>query len=257
MLTHGEKMSKDSKDSKKNDVQPQAKPPMTKSKGRPQQAAPQKMVAPSGKELRGIVRIAGKDIKGDVPVSRAITKVKGMGLAMGFAVGKAVFKELALPEGSLIGELSEQQMQKLEHVMTHPAEYGVPLFMLNRRKDVSTGDNRHLISTDLMFTVSQDIEREKGIYTWKGYRHAYGQKVRGQRTRTTGRTGMTVGVLRKSVLAKAGGAATQATGAAAQAASAAPAGAAAKPAAGAKAPAGAAAPKAAAPAAAAKTEPKK
>lgn len=241
-------MSKDSKDAKKNDVQPQAKP-MTKSKGRPQQAAPQKMVAPSGKELRGIVRIAGKDIKGDVPVSRAITKVKGMGLAMGTAVAKAVFKELAMPESALIGELSEQQMQKLEHVMTHPTEYGVPSFMLNRRKDVSFGDDRHLISTDLMFTVSQDIEREKGVYTWRGYRHAYGQKVRGQRTRTTGRTGMTVGVLRKSVLAKAGGAATQATGAAAQAASAAPA--------GAKPPAGAAAPKAAAPAAAAKTEPKK
>jgi small subunit ribosomal protein S13 len=66
--------------------------------------------------------------------------------------------------------------------------------------------------------VRQDIDHEKESNTWKGYRHAYGQKVRGQRTRSTGRTGMTVGVLRKAVLAKAGAAAAAQTGAAAQAA---------------------------------------
>ena len=109
----------------------------------------------------------------------------------------------------------------------------------------------HYISSDLVYVVRQDIDHEKDAYTWRGYRHTYGQKVRGQRTRTTGRTGMTVGVLRKAVLAKAGEAAAAATGAAAQAAGA-KAPAAGAP--GAKAPAGAApkapvsAPKAAAPA---------
>jgi small subunit ribosomal protein S13 len=61
----------------------------------------------------------------------------------------------------------------------------------------------HIIGTDLTFRVKQDITNAKDMNTWKGYRHAYGQKVRGQRTRTTGRTGMTVGVLRKVMLAKA------------------------------------------------------
>ena len=113
--------------------------------------------------------------------------------------------------------------------------------MLNRRKDTYSGKDIHAIGTDLAYLVRQDIDHEKESGTWKGYRHAYGQKVRGQRTRSTGRTGMTVGVLRKSVLAKAGASAP--TAAAAQAAGAP--GAAAP--AGAKAPAGAAAaPKAAA-----------
>ena len=95
---------------------------------------------------------------------------------------------------------------------------------------------------DLIFENTQDIEREKKAYTWKGFRHSYGQKVRGQKTRNTGRTGMAVGVLRKAIVAAQGGA---------------PAGAAAAPAAGAK-PAASGAPKPAAPAApAAKPAPAK
>ena len=148
----------------------------------------------------------------------------------------------------MIGELSEPEIEKLEHIMRNPAQFGVPIRMLNRQRDVFTGNDIHYISSDLAYIVKQDIDHEKDAYTWKGYRHTYGQKVRGQRTRSTGRTGMTVGVLRKAVLAKAGESAAAATGAAAQAA-------------GAKAPAGpapkapAGAPKAAA--APAKKEEKK
>ncbi|MBP1357848.1 MAG: 30S ribosomal protein S13, partial [Sulfolobus sp.] len=54
----------------------------------------------------------------------------------------------------------------------------------------------HLISSDLLFYVRNDIEREKKIKSWRGVRHSLGLKVRGQRTRTTGRTGMTIGVKR-------------------------------------------------------------
>jgi len=37
----------------------------------------------------------------------------------------------------------------------------------------------------------------KKIKCWRGIRHRLGLKVRGQRTKTTGRTGMTIGVRRK------------------------------------------------------------
>ena len=70
-------------------------------------------------------------------------------------------------------------------------------------------------------TGTLTIERDKTTYTWRGFRHTYGQKVRGQRTRSTGRTGMTVGVLRKSIMKAAGPA--QAAQAQAQATAAAPA----------------------------------
>jgi len=235
----------------KTEQKAQEAPKMSKSKGRPQEkqmAMP--TVAPSGRELKGIVRISGKDMRGNTPLSVAITKVKGIGFNSGRPLAKAVLDALKMPPTTLIGELTEQEMQALENVITHPMDFGLPAYLLNRRKDRISGANPHLIGTDLTFAIAQDIEHEKEIYTWKGYRHAYGQKVRGQHSRTTGRTGMSVGVLRKSVMAKMGGAAA-APGAAAPgaAAPATQAGAAAKP----------AAPKAtAAPSpAAAKQEPKK
>jgi small subunit ribosomal protein S13 len=45
-----------------------------------------------------------------------------------------------------------------------------------------------------VLTVKSDIDLMKEIKCWRGIRHMLGLKVRGQRTRTTGRTGITVGV---------------------------------------------------------------
>jgi small subunit ribosomal protein S13 len=42
--------------------------------------------------------------------------------------------------------------------------------------------------------ISNDIDREKTIMSWRGYRHMFGLRVRGQCTRTTGRRGGAVGV---------------------------------------------------------------
>ncbi len=221
-------------------------------RGRPQQVSNKPIISASGKEVRGVVRLAGKDLRGNLPLGRAIISVKGIGLNLGQVVSAAAYEAMGVNDKTMVGELSEQEVEKLEQILLQPQSYGVPTRMLNRQKDISTGGDVHLIGADLSYSVKQDIDHEKDSYTWKGYRHTYGQKVRGQRTRSTGRTGMTVGVLRKAVLAKAGESAAAQTGAAAQAAGAKGA---AAPAAGAKAAAPAAkapasaAPKAAAPAA--------
>ncbi|MHA1596704.1 MAG: 30S ribosomal protein S13, partial [Candidatus Asgardarchaeia archaeon] len=55
----------------------------------------------------------------------------------------------------------------------------------------------HLLGSDLILRINMDIQREKKLRSWRGMRHALGLKVRGQKTRTTGRTGRTVGVRRK------------------------------------------------------------
>jgi small subunit ribosomal protein S13 len=59
---------------------------------------------------------------------------------------------------------------------------------------METGSNRHLLTSELDFTISNDIEREKSVMSWRGYRHMFGLRVRGQCTRTTGRRGGAVGV---------------------------------------------------------------
>ena len=225
----------------------------------PQQLSAKPVVSASGKEVRGVVRLAGRDLRGNLPISRAITSVRGIGINLSAVVSQVAYQQLGINEKTMVGELSEEEVEKLEQILSHPESFGVPERMLNRQKDLLTGRSVHMIGSDLAYTVKQDIDHEKDSYTWKGYRHTYGQKVRGQRTRSTGRTGMTVGVLRKAVLAKAGAAAAAQTGAAAQAAGAlgaaappakgAPAGPAAKAPAAAAPKAVAAAPKAAAPAA--------
>jgi small subunit ribosomal protein S13 len=217
---------------------------------RPQQQVAKQLVSASGKEVRGVVRLAGKDLNGGLPIRRAITSVRGIGLNLGKVVSQIACAKLGFDEKTMVGELTEEEVEKLEHILKNPAEFGVPIRMLNRQRDMATGSDMHMIGSDLAYTVKQDIDHEKDSYTWKGYRHTYGQKVRGQHTRSTGRTGMTVGVLRKAVLAKAGAAATAQTGATAQAAGAA------APAAGAAAKAPAAAAQKAAPAAK-PAEPKK
>lgn len=158
-------------------------------------------------EIRGIVRLSGKDIKGEIPLNRAIMKVKGVGIRLANIMSRIIYSEFKLPKNVVIGQLSDEEVEKLEEILTNPKKYGVPGHFLNRQKDIDSGEDVHLIGTELTFSVKQDIERGKEMNSWKGFRHLYGQKVRGQRTRSTGRTGMTVGVLRKTILAKAGAAA--------------------------------------------------
>jgi small subunit ribosomal protein S13 len=90
------------------------------------------------------------------------------------------------------------------------------------------GSNYHRITSDLDFAASNDIEREKLVMSWRGYRHMFGLRVRGQCTRTTGRKGGAVGV--KKVKVMPGAAAPAAATAPAAAPAAAPAGGATNPA---------------------------
>ena len=105
--------------------------------------------------------------------------------------------------------------------MRNPSSINIPSWFLNRRKDIDSGKNLHLITSDIEFNVRNDIEREKNTNSWRGFRHTYGLKVRGQRTRTTGRKGGAVGVRKGGKIIPPGavpeGAAAPAEGAAAPA----------------------------------------
>jgi small subunit ribosomal protein S13 len=69
---------------------------------------------------------------------------------------------------------------------------------------MDTGSDFHLITSDVDFNIRNDIEREKSMNSWRGFRHTYGLKVRGQSTRTTGRKGGAVGVKKGGKVLPAG-----------------------------------------------------
>jgi small subunit ribosomal protein S13 len=75
--------------------------------------------------------------------------------------------------------------------------------MFNHRKDLDTGTDKHLIAVDLTLQQGMDIRFLKKIRVYRGIRHSRGsKKVRGQHTRSTGRKGRTLGVIRKKEMPK-------------------------------------------------------
>ena len=95
-----------------------------------------------------------------------------------------------------VGLLTEAQQEKLIAIIREPVKFGIPNWMVNRQKDLRTGEYRHISGTDLELMTKIDIDRMKRTRSWKGIRHMYGLKVRGQHTRTTGRHGLVVGFYR-------------------------------------------------------------
>lgn len=152
-------------------------------------------MATTREEFKLVVRFMGTDLDGSLKVPYALTRVKGIGVMLGYALARAAGID---PEKRL-GYLSEEELKRLEEVAKNPLAHGIPPWLLNRRKDLSTGKDLHLYGSDLVYTIKEDIRREMRIKSWRGVRHSLGLKVRGQRTRTTGRTGTAVGVSRRRI----------------------------------------------------------
>lgn len=161
------------------------------------------------REETSIIRIAGKDINGNFRMIKALNQVKGIGLNLANAIAIVAERDLKIDRNSKMGSLSEEQIAKVEEIIKAPNNSGIPLYMLNRRRDVDSNLNMHLVGSDLTIRNKQDIEADIRNQNWRGFRHQYRQKVRGQKTRSTGRTGETIGVMKKSA-AQAQAAATTA-----------------------------------------------
>jgi len=147
------------------------------------------------KEFRHILRIIDTDIDGTLKTPYAITKIKGISLNLANAILRKAGTD---PEGRA-GFLTDAEVEKIEEILKEPTKHGLPNWVLNRRKEAETGKDIHLISADLVLRSKMDIDQMKEIKSWRGYRHAYGLKVRGQRTRTTGRAGKALGVKKKEI----------------------------------------------------------
>ena len=132
----------------------------------------------------------GNDIPGERKMIVGLTQIRGVG----YMFANTILSVLKINPNQRIGYLSQEQIKSIEDIVKNPSTSNFPSWFLNRRKDVETGENKHLITSDIAFTVRNDIEREKTSGSWRGIRHMFGLKVRGQRTRCTGRKGGAVGV---------------------------------------------------------------
>ena len=144
--------------------------------------------------IKGIVRISNFDIFGDKTIYNGLRRIKGVS----FMFSNAICNDLNLDKDRKIGTLNEEEIKKIESLIEHPDKF--PIWLLNRRKDFETGKDLHLTGAKLTLSKEFDIKKLKRIKSYRGLRHAIGQPVRGQRTRSHFRTGTSVGVQRKAVV---------------------------------------------------------
>ena len=145
------------------------------------------------REFQHIIRTLNTDLDGTKGVACALTKIKGIDIRLAEVIAR---KADINPEDRL-GFLSNSSIEKIVEIIENIDNYHLPGWILNRRKDINDGEDHHLITSNLDLQTKENIDRMKSIKSWKGYRHAYGLKVRGQRTRTTGRKARSTGVKKK------------------------------------------------------------
>ncbi|MBN1644816.1 30S ribosomal protein S13 [Candidatus Woesearchaeota archaeon] len=153
-------------------------------------------------KLKHLVRLANADLDGKKQILYALKKVKGTGIML----ANAALKVAGINANKKTGFLSDSEVKRIEDILKNPKKHGIPNWILNRRKDTETGEDKHLLGAELQFTTDTDIKMMKKSKTYRGIRHIYGLPTRGQRTRSNFRRnkGKVMGVKRSKVGKKAG-----------------------------------------------------
>jgi small subunit ribosomal protein S13 len=136
-----------------------------------------KAYVPEKEDNVTLVRILGKDIRGDNKLIVGLTKIKGIS----WAFANAVCVILKIDGNTRIQEVGAKDIERIEKFMQNPE---VPKFLMNRQKDFEDGEDKHVSGSDLRLRTEFDIKRLRKIKSYKGIRHGFGLPVRGQRTKS-------------------------------------------------------------------------
>jgi len=128
-----------------------------------------------------VVRILSKDIEGKMPIYPGLTKIKGVN----WTLSNAACVILGIDKTKKIGALTDEEIETVTNFLKNPQ---VPSYLLNRRQDFETGEDKHLIGTDLELANEFDVKRLKKIKSYRGFRHMAGLPMRGQKTKSNFRT---------------------------------------------------------------------
>ncbi len=150
----------------------------------------------ANQEYRHLVRVANTDLDGRKQLKQALLKIKGVG----FMLANAICEVSGFDKRMKAGNLTDQQASKLTEVINSPLSHKIPNWLLNRKKDPETGEDKHIITGDLDFIQSNDVKMMKKTKSYKGLRHQWGLPVRGQKTKSNFRRNkgkVSLGVQRK------------------------------------------------------------
>ena len=131
-------------------------------------------------DFKHFVRISNTDLNGNYKIERALTKIKGVG----FQFANAICSTLKIDPNQQTGYMSDETIKRIQELLKEPLKFNIPSWFLNRRKDYETGEDIHLLTSDVNFVQDTDLKRMKKIRCYRGVRHMKGLPVRGQRTKS-------------------------------------------------------------------------
>ena len=126
------------------------------------------------------VRIANTDLEGNKSIGNALKKIKGVSIMF----SNLICNIAQVDKTAKAGYLKDEEVKKLDDVLSDPLKYNAPVWMLNRRKNYEDGKDYHLVTGNLSFAEENDIKSMKKIRSYRGVRHGVGLPVRGQRTKS-------------------------------------------------------------------------
>lgn len=107
------------------------------------------------------IRVANVNLPDHKRVETALTYLFGIGLRL----SQKILAEAGIDPNKRAKELSDQELDKIRSLVS-----------------------KYPVEGDLKMEISQNIKRLKEIGAYRGVRHTKGLPVRGQRTKTNGRT---------------------------------------------------------------------
>ena len=130
-----------------------------------------------------MARLLGVEIPNEKRIEAALPYVYGIGLT----TAKKILEQAGVEADIRTGELSDEQISKIAHVITES-------------ETLTYEGGKLLIEGDLRRELQGHMKRISSINCYRGIRHRKGLPVRGQRTSTNSRTRKgkrrTVGVVR-------------------------------------------------------------
>ncbi len=132
-------------------------------------------------------------VDGNAKIEYGLTQIRGVGKRF----AQAIVRVAKINPNIRVGAIAEKDLNRIIEIVLNPIKSGIPNWMVNRKKDLRTGEDLHILGNRLDISLKRDIDRMKKIKSYKGVRHHLKLKVRGQRTRSTGRHGLVVGVMRR------------------------------------------------------------
>ncbi len=153
---------------------------------------------------RRIIRVADTDLDGSNRVKDSLRSITGIS----FSFANAVMKTLKIDDSTKLQDLDEKALNDLKDLIKNPHKFNIPSWLYNWRRDLETGLDYHLLSNDLKSKMTMNIQGIKSSRSYRGYRHSFNYKMRGQKVRSRGasfkgRVGGTIGVARKAPTASA------------------------------------------------------